>query len=260
MRTGTASGGKIMAKAAASKRKPVFVAERRMTIAQQAYQFLRREIVDGRLVPRAPLSEADLSASLGVSRTPVREALIKLADEGLVDIYPQFGSFVAPIDLAEVYDSQFVRESLECAALGGTIDRLDAESAARLRGFLDVQRTSKKAGDLDAFFGADEAMHAFMMAIAGHPAVWPVVENAKAQMDRVRHLIIRREVKLAAILTEHAAIVDGVIRRDLRGATEALRTHLRGLFASVEVLMGENKGYFVVEGEGPPRRAQRDRK
>ena len=97
----------------------------------------------------------------------------------------------------------------------------------------------------------------------------------KDQLDRIAHGyrynlssdaleeltdIIRREVKLAAILTEHAAIVDGVIRRDLRGATEALRLHLRGLFASVEVLMSENKGYFAVEGEGPPRRAQRDRK
>ncbi len=260
MPTGLTSRAKGGSKTAAAKRAPVFVAERRPTIAQQAYQFLRREIVEGRLVPRAALSEADLSARLGVSRTPVREALIKLADEGLVDIYPQFGTFVAPIDLAEVYDSQFVRESLESAALAGAIERLDSDGAVRLRGFLDVQRASKKAGDLEAFFAADEAMHAFLMAIAGHPAVWPIVENAKAQMDRVRHLIIRREVKLAAILTEHAAIVDGVIRRDRVGAGEALRTHLRGLFDSVEILMSENKVYFAVEGEGPPRRVQRDRK
>lgn len=234
-------------------------AEARPTIARRAYLYLRREIVEGRLAPRAPLSEADLSERMGVSRTPAREALTKLADEGLVDIYPQFGSFVAPIDLAEVYDSQFVRESLECAAVAAAIERMDAAGAARLMGLLDAQRASKNADDREGFFAADEAMHACMMALSGHSAVWPLVESAKAQMDRVRHLSIRREVKLAAILDEHAAIVGAAVRGDRDGAILALRSHLRGLFASVEILREENRGYFAVEGEGPPRRVQRER-
>jgi DNA-binding GntR family transcriptional regulator len=237
-----------------------FVAERRITIAQQAYQFLRREIIDGRLLPRAPLSEQELSQRLGVSRTPVREALIKLTDEGLVDIYPQFGSFVAPIKLQEVFDSQFVRESLECAALERAVARLDNAHAVHLQQILDRQRQHQRAGERDAFFAADEEMHAYLMNIAGHAAVWPIVENAKAQMDRVRHLSIRSKLKLTAVLQEHGAIVDRVLAEDRKGALEALRTHLRGLFRSVEVLMNENPGYFAEAGEGPPRRAARTRK
>jgi DNA-binding GntR family transcriptional regulator len=237
-----------------------FVAERRLTIAQQAHQFLRREIIDGRLLPRAPLSEQELSQSMGVSRTPVREALIKLADEGLVDIYPQFGSFVAPIKLAEVFDSQFVRESLECAALERAIERIEAAQAAALKGILDDQRSYQRAGENVAFFEADEKMHVYLMTIAGHEAVWQIVENAKAQMDRVRHLSMRSDVKLNSILAEHSAIVDGVVSRDRIGALAALRAHLRGLFRSVDVLVNEHREYFAEEGEGAPRRAPRAKK
>ncbi len=237
-----------------------FVAERRVTIAQQAYQFLRREIIDARLLPRAPLSEQELSQQLGVSRTPVREALIKLADEGLVDIYPQFGSFVAPIKLVEVFNSQFVREALECAALERAIERIDAGQAASLKQILDTQRKHQRAGERDAFFEADEKMHAYLMTVAGHEAVWPLVENAKAQMDRVRHLSIRSELKLSSVVQEHSAIVDGVLRRDRDEALAALRTHLRGLFRSVDALVSENRQYFAEEGEGAPRRATRAKK
>jgi len=237
-----------------------FVAERRTTIAQQAYQFLRREIIDGRLPPRAPLSEQELAQQLGVSRTPVREALIKLADEGLVDIYPQFGTFVAPIKLPEVFNSQFVREALECAAVERAVERIDAAQAASLKQILDSQRKHQRAGERDAFFEADERMHQYLMTVAGHAAVWPLVESAKAQMDRVRHLSIRSELKLSSVIQEHSAIVDGVVRRDREGALEALRTHLRGLFRSVDALVNENRQYFAEEGEGAPRRAARVKK
>ena len=244
-----------MAAGAAPAQAGRFVAARRVTIAQQAYQFLRREIIAGRLPPRAPLSEQELAQRLGVSRTPVREALIKLADEGLVDIYPQFGTFVAPIKLSEVYDSQFVRESLECAALELAVERLAADDAAALRRILGEQRAHQRAGERAAFFAADEDLHARLMAIAGHAAAWPIVASAKAQMDRVRHLSLRRDVKLTQILQEHGAIVDRVIHRDRAGALAALRQHLRGLFGSLEILVGENGGYFAEAGEGPPRRA-----
>jgi GntR family transcriptional regulator, rspAB operon transcriptional repressor len=237
-----------------------FVAERRVTIAQQAYLFLRREIIDGKLLPRTPLSEQELSERLGVSRTPIREAMIKLADEGLVDIYPQFGTFVAPIKLAEVFDSQFVRESLECAAIERAIERMDTAQAATLKAMIDTQRRHQRAGDPPAFFEADERMHAYLMEIAGHAAVWHTVENAKAQMDRVRHLIIRNPIKISTVIDEHSAVIERVVDRDAAGAIAALKVHLRGLFRSVELLTNENRSYFAEEGEGPPRRASRAKK
>jgi len=156
---------------------------RRQTIGVQIRAILRREIVTGQLLPRTLLSEQDLSQRFGVSRTPVREALIKLSEENLVETYPQYGSFVAPIKLRDVFDSQFVREALECAAIERAVERIEPAQAKALTSILERQRARHRADDSDGFFEADEQMHALIMEIAGHPQAWRQVENAKAQMD-----------------------------------------------------------------------------
>src|SRR5258708_12632830 len=97
-----------------SKRAGRSISFRRTTLGAQIHAVLRRDIITGRLAPRAMLSEQDIAAGFGISRTPVREAMIKLAEEGLVEIFPQYGSFVAPIKLREVFDSHFARHALEC--------------------------------------------------------------------------------------------------------------------------------------------------
>lgn len=232
---------------------------RRQTIAAQVRALLRRDIVAGRLLPRAMLSEQELALRFGVSRTPIREALIKLAEENLVEIYPQYGSFVAPIKLREVFDSQFVRESLECSAVERAAERIDAAQIKSLSAVLQRQRALHRAGDHDEFFLADERMHALIMEIAGHANAWRQVENAKAQMDRVRFLSMRNVRKQPSVIAEHTLIVDRLTHRDRAGAIAAMRSHLRGLFRSVEVLAATDPGYFVEETGGasalPPRAA-----
>jgi len=218
---------------------------RRQTIGVQIHAVLRREIIAGQLLPRTLLSEQELSQRFGVSRTPVREALIKLSEENLVEIYPQYGSLVAPIKLRDVFDSQFVREVLECAAIERAVERIEPAQAKALTSILEQQRARHRADDSDGFFEADERMHALIMEIAGHPRVWRQVENAKAQMDRVRHLTFRIPKKLSSVIAEHNAIVTRLIDRDRDGALEAMRVHLRGLFRSVEILTKENASYFA---------------
>jgi len=231
---------------------------RRQTIAAQIRALLRREIIAGRLLPRSMLSEQELSQRFGVSRTPIREALIKLAEENLVEIYPQYGSFVAPIKLGEVFDSQFVRESLECSAIERAVERIDAAQVKALNTLLQRQRVLHRAGDHDEFFLADERMHALIMEIAGHANAWRQVENAKAQMDRVRFLSMRNVRKQPSVIAEHTLIVDRLAHRDGAGAVAAMRGHLRCLFRSVEILATTEPGYFVEESvgaAGPPPRA-----
>ena len=231
---------------------------RRQTIAAQVRAVLRRDIIAGRLLPRGMLSEQELSQRFGVSRTPIREALIKLAEENLIEIYPQYGSFVAPIKLRDVFDSQFVRESLECSAIERAVERIDAAQIKALSALLQRQRVLHRAGDHDEFFLADERMHALIMDIAGHANAWRQVENAKAQMDRVRFLSMRNVRKQPSVIAEHALIVDRLTHRDAAGAVAAMRSHLRGLFRSVEILAATDPGYFVEEGGGalgPPPRA-----
>ncbi|HTZ77718.1 MAG TPA: GntR family transcriptional regulator [Stellaceae bacterium] len=223
---------------------PSFRPLRRDTISAQVHQHLRQQIIRGRYLPRQRVSENELAAALGVSRTPVREALGKLQDERLIETVPQRGTIIAPIPVADVYANQFVREALECATIARAAERASASDARRLRALLDGQREARESDD--AFFAADEAMHQELMRIAGEPSVWRVVETAKLQLDRVRHLTVRSQVKRQAVLREHAAIVQRVVAHDAAGAVAAMRQHLRGVFASIEPIMREHPEFFVA--------------
>ncbi len=225
---------------------------RRNTIGAQIHAVLRRDIITGRLAPRAMLSEQDIAAGFGISRTPVREAMIKLAEEGLVEIFPQYGSFVAPIKLRDVFDSQFVREALECAAVEKAVQRLDELQDRQLKAVIARQRALQRPREREAFFRADEDMHMLILNIAGHGTAWHFVESAKVQMDRVRHFAITIARKQASILAEHEAVVDRLLARDRDGAVDAMRTHLRGIFRTIEMLRNEKNDYFADEDCGPP--------
>lgn len=232
---------------------------RRNTIAEQIHAVLRRDIVCGRLSPRASLTEQELVHRFRVSRTPIREAMIKLADEGLVEIFPQYGSFVGPIKLAEVLDSQFARETLECAAVEKAVAQMDSRQADDLKALLDRQRALQRSGDEEGFFRADEAMHAHIFSIAGHPTAWQFVAGAKAQMDRVRYLAMTILRKQPSVVAQHALIIDRLCARDRDGAVVAMRTHMRGILKTVEILRGEKYDYFAEEdGNLQPRREALD--
>jgi DNA-binding GntR family transcriptional regulator len=223
---------------------------RRSTISAQVHAVLRRDVIVGRLAPRTMLSEQEFAVRFGVSRTPVREAMIKLAEEGLVEIFPQYGSFVAPIKLLDVFDSQFAREAMECAMVDKAIARLDKVGDGELRAIIDRQRSLVRPQHRDAFFEADEEMHTLIFKLAGHANAWRFVEGAKAQMDRVRHIAITLPRKQASILAEHEAVVDRMLARDSEGAVEAMRVHLRGIFRTIEMLRNDNSEYFADGQDG----------
>src|SRR6266849_4213902 len=124
---------------------------RRNTIRAQIHAVLRHDIIAGRLAPRAMLSEQAIAAGFGVSRSPVREAMIKLAEEGLVEIFPQYGLCVAPIKLREVFDSQFTREALECAAVEKAVERLDERQDRQLKAVIGRQRALQRPQQREAF-------------------------------------------------------------------------------------------------------------
>jgi DNA-binding GntR family transcriptional regulator len=222
---------------------------RRNTLSTQIHAVLRSEIITGRLAPRAMLSEQDIAAGFGISRTPVREAMIKLAEEGLVEIFPQYGSFVAPIKLRDVYDSQFAREALECAAVDKAIDGLDAARERELKSVIARQRGLQRPQQRESFFRADEDLHMLILRIAGHGNAWHFIEGAKGQMDRVRHFAISIARKQPAILAEHEAVVDRLLARDRAGAVDAMRTHLRAILRTIEMLRNERSDYFADEDE-----------
>jgi DNA-binding GntR family transcriptional regulator len=221
------------------------------SVRAQAYAILREAIVSLRLPPGHPISENELAAELGVSRTPVREAIIRLAGEGLVEVYPQRGSVVSRISVREVREAQFVREALERAALPDAAERLAGAGTDRLDAIIAEQREAGAAGDAARFVAADEALHRTLTEIAGHHQVWNVVHAAKGHLDRVRWLSLPAPAEVGELIAQHAAIVDALARGDLATADARLTTHLRAVLGHLESLADQHPHLFET-GELQP--------
>ena len=211
-------------------------ATRRTRLSDQAYTTLRTRIVSGALTPGARIAEAELAGEFGISRTPLREALLRLADEGLVAIYPQSGSFVAPIGLEAVAEAQFVREHLECAVIRELAGRIDPGGVLTLRKNLSEQEVARRAGDLDRFYGLDEALHAAFAELAGRAGIWRTIQQGKVHLDRVRRLSLPVADHIPRLIRQHRAIVDALAAREPAAAEAALRMHLREIFFTIEQL------------------------
>ncbi|WP_306319790.1 MULTISPECIES: GntR family transcriptional regulator [unclassified Streptomyces] len=217
----------------------------------RVHALLRARITSLELPPGAPLSENELAAELDVSRTPVREALILLGEESLVDIFPKLGTFVSRISVDAVLEAQFMREALELAALREAVKRAEAEDIAALRAILDAQGAALKAADDDAFFEQDEDFHRRLMEASGHRTLWRTVTTAKAHLDRARRLSLPLPRRIEHLIDEHRAVVDALEQRDAARAEEALRGHLQGVFDDIGTIQAERPELFVEPDESP---------
>lgn len=209
-----------------------------------AFAWLREAILTGHLRPGQVLSENEIAQRLGVSRTPVREAIIRLENEGLLSVRPQVGTTVAPIDVENVADVQFLREAVECRTVALAAERVTPAHARELRRQLKEQARIAARGDHAAFVPLDDRMHATLVAMAGRPRVWRAVEDAKSQLDRVRFLSLEDPTWLATIHRQHEAIVEHVLAGNAPGAAAAMADHLRAVFASIATIARTSPEYF----------------
>jgi DNA-binding GntR family transcriptional regulator len=204
------------------------------------YATLRHAIVAASLEPGRQLSENELAAWLGVSRTPVREALQRLSEEGLVAVVPQLGTFVTRIGASGVGDAQFVREALECAAIRVAAVRADTDDVARLEAIVRRQ----EGADFDAFYALDDELHRALCDLSGHGIAWELSQRAQGQLNRVRHLSLPMPSYLSEMIAEHRAVVAAVAAHDPDGAEQALRHHLRMVLSSLPTSRSQHPDYF----------------
>jgi len=208
------------------------------------FGILRERIIGLEFAPGESLSESELASSFGVSRTPVRESLILLAEEGLVDVVPQVGTFVSHIREADAAAAQFVREALERASLldGGQL--VAATDVRQLRGMIVAQNAAEASNDHEAFFRLDEEFHAYLMQAAGHEAAWQIVSQAKAQLDRARRLSLSLTQQLRILIDQHSSIIDRLAAHDVTGADQVLRDHLRLVFTDIKTIRQQHPEMF----------------
>jgi DNA-binding GntR family transcriptional regulator len=207
---------------------------REISKSERVYEHLRRRIRELALPPGAPLRKEEIALELGVSRAPVSEAIARLAEEGLAEVFPQHGSFVAQIRPADVRESLFIRTALETEAMRRLAPAADSALIAALDANLAAQAQALAAGDLARFYDLDEGLHALLFTAVAAPRAVRLLDAARAPLDRVRRLALPGLGRPEATLAEHRRLVEAVRTGDAEFAAAAMRVHLAMVAAAVE--------------------------
>ena len=211
--------------------------------APQVYERLRGQIIALALAPGSVLARNELMAQFGVSQTPIRDALLRLAEEGLVDIFPQHATVVSPIDLAAARQAHFLRRSVELEVVRSLARREDRSFVPRLQALIARQRGMLDAQDLEAFAETDQSLHRQLCEAAEVPDLWALIRSRSGHLDRLRRLHLPVPGKAQSILDDHARILEAIGRGDTAGAQEALRRHLSGTLAEIDEIRARYPDY-----------------
>jgi DNA-binding GntR family transcriptional regulator len=217
---------------------------RTATASSKIYSDLRTELVSLQRRPGEVISEAEIALSYGVSRTPVREAILKLSDEGLLEIFPQSGIFVSRIPIAALPEAILIRKSLEATTAQLAAERAAASQILVLQAILERQREADAAKDGDAFHRADEMFHATVAEVAGYPGIWTLIQQVKVNVDRYRLLTLPQQGRIARVIVEHQAILTAIAAHDASGARTAMEIHLESLLDNISVTQNINPEFF----------------
>jgi DNA-binding GntR family transcriptional regulator len=203
------------------------------TMALRVVGALRDEIVSMALKPGDVISESDIAGRYGVSRQPVREAFIRLAQQGLLLIRPKRATVVKKISPDGVRQSRFIRESIEVEIIRRVAAK-PGDAAEVLKALIAEQEVASSADDHRGFHTLDELFHRTLARLAGVEYAWQLIDDHKMQLDRVRYLTLGVSSSRVAI-GEHKIIAAAVAAGDVPGAEAAMRAHL----ARAEVLLGQ---------------------
>jgi DNA-binding GntR family transcriptional regulator len=214
------------------------------SLGQRVYQTLREAILSLAYRPGEILRKPEICEALGVSRSPVADAVARLATEGLVDVVPQAGTFVARFSMEEIREGAFLREAIEVAAIERVTETITEEQLTQLRRNLTVQAALIADGDVPGFYQMDAAMHELILSYTGFRRLAQVSETAWLHVNRARQLILPVPGRISATLDEHRAILAALEARDPAAARLATRHHLRQLITYLEPLERERPDLF----------------
>ena len=207
-----------------------------------AHEELRAAIISLRLQPGTRIDKSGICERLGLSRQPLSEALARLAQERLVTVEPQKGTYVARISLREVEEAAFVREALEVATVRRVAPDIDDETLHKLKLLIDYQKSAAAAGDHEEYYVHDVRFHAVLFARLALRRAAEVVESSRAHTERVRRLLVPR--KIHASIEEHEAILAALAGRDAESAVAAMRVHLANVLKELHSFAAERPELF----------------
>ncbi|TXI87328.1 MAG: GntR family transcriptional regulator [Cupriavidus sp.] len=222
----------------------VFQFDRTRQAAPQVFEHMRHQIIALALPPGTVLSRPELATRYGISQTPVRDALIRLAEEGLVDVFPQHATRVSRIDVALARQAHFLRRSVEIEIVRTLAAAPDAALVERLRATIVRAARLLALQDLGEFSENDQAFHRALYEAAQVPDLYQLVHRQSGHLDRLRRLHLPIADKAGAVLRDHTAIVEAIAAGDGARAEAVLRAHLSGTLAHLDEIRARHADYL----------------
>ncbi len=222
--------------------------DRSRQVAVQIHEILKERILAVQLVPGTLLVRGALQEEFGVSQTPVRDALLRLQDEGLVDIFPQHATLVSRIDVGLARQAQFLRLSLELESLRRLASETPVQTAEALERLLVRQERMADPATYDEFDALDRDFHRVFYERSGNLGLWQMMRTRSTHLDRLRRLNLPMPGKMQNVLRDHHAIVEGIRSGNRDGCAEAaLRHHLSGTLSMVDEISARYPEYVLSD-------------
>ncbi|MGF0540445.1 GntR family transcriptional regulator [Agrobacterium sp. ES01] len=218
---------------------------KRSSASEQIHSALRERIISLELEPGRNLSRQEIATHYGVSQTPVRDAMLKLEEEGLLLIFPQSKTEVSKINVAHARETQFLRLSVELEVARTIAAMADKSCLSTAREALSLQHAAIGAGDIGRFARLDHLFHQALCGAAGAANLWELITSRSGHIDRLRNLNLPDPGKPANIIHYHGLILKALEAGDMSAAEAAVRAHLSGTLSQMKEIKSRHPDYFA---------------
>lgn len=215
------------------------------SLKQKVYANLQKSIIELEYKPGELLRKQELCKEFGISRTPLGEAIALLMQDGLVEVVPQAGTYVARLSMDDLHEGAFIREALELAAIKLLADIITEPQLVKLKRNLRLQRVFIDDEDFQGFYALDAQFHAMLLDFTGFEKLNRVANSAWINVDRVRRLLLPIAERVEETYQEHVEIFGTLERRHPTEASNALEKHLGKLMTYITPLEKSYPEYFT---------------
>lgn len=215
------------------------------SLKQKVYANLQKSIIELEYKPGELLRKQELCKEFGISRTPLSEAIALLMQDGLVEVVPQAGTYVARLSMDDLHEGAFIREAIELAAIKLLIDIITEPQLVKLKRNLRLQRVFIDDEDYQGFYALDAQFHAMLLDFTGFGKLNRVANSAWINVDRVRRLLLPIAGRVEETYQEHVEIFGALERRHPTKASDALEKHLGKLMTYITPLEKSHPEYFI---------------
>jgi len=216
----------------------------KMNMKNYIYNTLKENILYFNLKPGKKLKKSDLIKEFNVSRTPIREAFAKLAEENLINIYPQRGSFVSLIDFNSVENFKFVRESLEISNIKKTCEMVTQKDLFELQTNIEMQEMCLKRDDHICFYKYDNEFHKTLFSCSERADIWRIINKSSMDLNRMRILSLKSNFNRPDVLSDHKEILEAVKTKHVKNSEKAMKDHMDRIVFDTEKMLDDYKSYF----------------